>query len=1087
MDATDDIFNSLEDLLSGGLDEEAATSSASSAEAEQQPAGLAALAAALGEDGDAAQAAEAAPAPAPAPAANFDGELGDLLGSNSEEEAAKPNTANSANATADDALQTALEGVDEGALKRIVAAEEAALAEAEGDAPPAPAPAAAPAPEPSAVERESSDEFSDSEWDEARAGDAVGQSRDSHERRVAAHRADKQSDGESASSDEEEPEPQELQPTAAAPPPAAAPEQQPDAGEGNEDGTGVSIDVTVPDGLSAGDSLTLELEDGRELEVEIPNGLGPGDLFEIEIGEEPAADSAAARRRSAQRELSDAEVAQVLAEEHQRRTDWLRQVPMFSEVGSDAFMDDLAKKLEVRTVRREHLIIEKGTVGDEMYFIARGEAHVLNDLEGAPFSSLGEGAFCGEGALLEDGRRNAYVRVATETVKLYALSRSNLQSVLQEYPAVESLIRAPIDERRRAREAAAATAEADADAEAAQPEVVVAQKKAPKPLKKQAKGAPKRARRNSEMIADKLGQLERSFSSLQEDVASAATGTPSPRPEPTAAAEDDPGSKAAPAPGPAPAPEPAPQQRGKEGKGQTRNAGPRGSQGAQAAGRRKPKAGVHTHRGSASPRAAAGAGAGARSRSRASDPLSEALERLCDGLLSKRQARETFRKMDKDSSGSLDGRELKIALKRLHLALDDKHLAAVIAHLDADGDGGVQINEFVSLVWERKLVLLRRRFAAAAHTAGGVDLPKLFKHYDRDNSGALEYEEFRQAVRKTGGASFTQSHVPDQELREMFDHVDKDQNGTIGLSEFIALLQPVEGDRQTTEASHQVGARRSRPGRLDDLARPRKSHGDRQAPRAKTRSGGHDGPNFGTRMHDQEQERRQRLRLEEEQREKERQRTIPTVTSPTVPKTRQLREEVLRKTGDRLHGSAEEKERRRAEVQVHKAEEEVAIVRSPRLSAGSRKILQARGAREGPEERLAALCKPTLSGARDDQDTAPDATDGKALSAKELEDFVARQQQDVENRHSKRKQAREAALHAARDHDPMRQPPEGGEHSARAVRLCLRAAADGVCLLLLSKALLRRRSYPDEPPQASLSPQDEARDHTSSFSFPLHP
>ena len=39
----------------------------------------------------------------------------------------------------------------------------------------------------------------------------------------------------------------------------------------------------------------------------------------------------------------------------------------------------------------------------------------------------------------------------------------------------------------------------------------------------------------------------------------------------------------------------------------------------------------------------------------------------------------------------------------------------------------------------------------------------------------------------------------------------------------------------------------------------------------------------------------------------------------------------------------------------------------------------------------------------------------------------------------------------------------------------------GVCLLLLSKALLRRRSYPDEPPQASLSPQDEARDRAFLF------
>ena len=36
-------------------------------------------------------------------------------------------------------------------------------------------------------------------------------------------------------------------------------------------------------------------------------------------------------------------------------------------------------------------------------------------------------------------------------------------------------------------------------------------------------------------------------------------------------------------------------------------------------------------------------------------------------------------------------------------------------HLDADGDGGVSIQEFVGLVWERKLVLLRKKFTAAAY------------------------------------------------------------------------------------------------------------------------------------------------------------------------------------------------------------------------------------------------------------------------------------------------------------------------------------------------------------------------------------
>ena len=45
----------------------------------------------------------------------------------------------------------------------------------------------------------------------------------------------------------------------------------------------VTITVEVPAGLGAGDSLTLETEEGIEVDVEIPAGLGPGDEFEVEL------------------------------------------------------------------------------------------------------------------------------------------------------------------------------------------------------------------------------------------------------------------------------------------------------------------------------------------------------------------------------------------------------------------------------------------------------------------------------------------------------------------------------------------------------------------------------------------------------------------------------------------------------------------------------------------------------------------------------------------------------------------------------------------------------------------------------------
>ena len=41
-------------------------------------------------------------------------------------------------------------------------------------------------------------------------------------------------------------------------------------------------DVTVPEGVSGGDTITVELPDGRELDVDIPEGLVAGDEFEVE-------------------------------------------------------------------------------------------------------------------------------------------------------------------------------------------------------------------------------------------------------------------------------------------------------------------------------------------------------------------------------------------------------------------------------------------------------------------------------------------------------------------------------------------------------------------------------------------------------------------------------------------------------------------------------------------------------------------------------------------------------------------------------------------------------------------------------------
>ena len=87
--------------------------------------------------------------------------------------------------------------------------------------------------------------------------------------------------------------------------------------------------------------------------------------------------------------------------------------------------------------------------------------------------------------------------------------------------------------------------------------------------------------------------------------------------------------------------------------------------------------------------------------------------------------------------------------------------------------------------------LIRRKLRASAYTAGGVDWRKLFKYFDRDNSGMLECEEFRRAIRKDGKMS--PSMLSNEDIKFLFDRVDNDQSGYIDINEFVEWVEQSKG------------------------------------------------------------------------------------------------------------------------------------------------------------------------------------------------------------------------------------------------------------------------------------------------------
>jgi CRP-like cAMP-binding protein len=142
---------------------------------------------------------------------------------------------------------------------------------------------------------------------------------------------------------------------------------------------------------------------------------------------------------------------QLFDDEVLRQRKWLREVPLFADVATDAFIAAVANTLEVRTVRRKTVLIEKGSPADEMYFILRGEAEVLTSLDGMAVSTLLPGSFFGETGVLEQAPRSAYVRAKT-TMQVYALKKTSLDTLVSDFPDVKAILNRPAHERQKQKE-----------------------------------------------------------------------------------------------------------------------------------------------------------------------------------------------------------------------------------------------------------------------------------------------------------------------------------------------------------------------------------------------------------------------------------------------------------------------------------------------------------------------------------------------------------------------------------------------------------------------------------------------------------
>eukprot|EP00656_Telonema_subtile_P009297 TRINITY_DN1436_c0_g2_i3.p1 TRINITY_DN1436_c0_g2~~TRINITY_DN1436_c0_g2_i3.p1 ORF type:complete len:170 (-),score=75.88 TRINITY_DN1436_c0_g2_i3:145-654(-) len=140
----------------------------------------------------------------------------------------------------------------------------------------------------------------------------------------------------------------------------------------------------------------------------------------------------------------------------------------------------------------------------------------------------------------------------------------------------------------------------------------------------------------------------------------------------------------------------------------------------------------------------------------------------------KNECREAFDLFDTDGSGTIDAKELKVAMRALGFEPKKEEIKKMVNDLDRDGDGTVDFDEFVQMM---------------SGKMGAKDakeqLLEGFALYDEEESGKITFENLKRVAGELGET------MGDDELQEMIDEADRDGDGAINEEDFLTMMKEV--------------------------------------------------------------------------------------------------------------------------------------------------------------------------------------------------------------------------------------------------------------------------------------------------------
>ncbi|KZV18640.1 hypothetical protein F511_03534 [Dorcoceras hygrometricum] len=138
-----------------------------------------------------------------------------------------------------------------------------------------------------------------------------------------------------------------------------------------------------------------------------------------------------------------------------------------------------------------------------------------------------------------------------------------------------------------------------------------------------------------------------------------------------------------------------------------------------------------------------------------------------------KQLKDIFDRFDMDQDGSLTQLELAALLRSLGLKPTGDQLHAMLANMDANGNGAIEFDELVGAILPdlNEQVLINQD-----------QLLEVFRSFDRDGNGYITAAELAGQMAKMG------QPLTYRELSDMMQEADTNGDGVISFNEFANIL-----------------------------------------------------------------------------------------------------------------------------------------------------------------------------------------------------------------------------------------------------------------------------------------------------------